>query len=250
MRLPAIAALPYTRRMNTQPPLEDINAIVSRFQAWTGAQTPVHTKNGVRELTYDEAIRTSRRHAGLQVPSADAKKPAPVSSPNAKPKKTGKSAGAKKKIAAPRHARRDSANIAVAPQPPAFRQVLAEKVSILPKDPSQELALAERRTTALSLRISSAEHALLKQRAAEANVSVSSYLRNCVLDVEGLRAQLARTLAEHSPVQHSNLRECLFSRPVYRLCGGYSRAHQQRWQFVSDQHPQFSCSPAGEQRLL
>jgi len=71
-----------------------------------------------------------------------------------------------------------------------MRQVLAEKVSILPASSSQELALADRRTTALSLRISFTEHALLKRRAAEENLSVSCYLRNCVFEVEELRAQV------------------------------------------------------------
>jgi hypothetical protein len=196
--------------MNTQPPIEDINAIVNRFQAWAGAQAPARAKDGVRELTYDEAIRSRRHRTSAEATLPAAEKPAPASPTNARRRKTEKPAKPKKKTAAPRHAthaqpkdvQHSSARArVVAPEPLAFRQVLAETVSILPAASSQKLALAERRTTALSLRISSEEHALLRRRATEANLSVSCYLRNCVFEVESLRAQLALTLAEQQPMQ-------------------------------------------------
>ena len=190
--------------MNTQPPVEDISAIVSRFQAWTGAQAPTRTKDGVRELSYDEAIRSTRVKANLNklAPEVDG----PVAA-NDRRRKTKKSASSKKRIAVSRHRKsiqpeEEKASSAVVrglvPEP-AFREVLAEKVSIIPAAISKEIAVIERRTTALSLRISSAEHALLKMRAEEANLSVSCYLRNCVLEVENLRAQLAQKIAEQQP---------------------------------------------------
>src|SRR5262249_40886792 len=113
----------------------------------------------------------------------------------------------KKRIAGPRHHQSTQHEEKKAPSAivrglvpePAFREVLAERVSIVPAAVPKEIAVIERRTTALSLRISSAEHALLKMRAAEANLSVSCYLRNCVLEVENLRAQLAQKIAEQKP---------------------------------------------------
>jgi hypothetical protein len=190
--------------MSTQPPIEDINAIVNRFQAWAGAQAPARSRDGVRELTYDEAIRSRRPRSSSEVPSPETKKSARDLSVNAKAGTTRTAAKPKKRVAAPRHVRDAPRPVqtkpAVAAATPAFRQVLAEKVAILPAAAPQELAI-ERRTTALSLRISLTEHELLKRRAAEANLSVSCYLRNCVFEVEDLRARLATAVAEPKLIQ-------------------------------------------------
>jgi hypothetical protein len=199
--------------MNTQPPIEDINAIVNRFQAWAGTQAPARAKDGVRELTYDEAIRSRRHSSRAEGPLPEIKKSAQTSPLNAKQTKVEKSTKTKKRIKNAHHAKRDQVEIArsaarpsaAIPETPVFSEVLAEKVPILPASSSQELALAERRTTALSLRISFAEHALLRKRAAEANLSVSCYLRNCVFEVEELRAKVnALQVANAAPrlVQH------------------------------------------------
>jgi hypothetical protein len=193
--------------MDTQPPLEDISAVVSRFQAWAGAQAPAHAKHGVRELTYEEAIRSSRRRTAPvratpkaktaePVPAAQMKRKTVVETPAvepARPKKQASSRRARKsarksKTLPPAKAKTQAVSL----QPPAvFRQMLAEQVAPRSIVSAQALAV-ERRTTALSLRLSSGEHSLLKARAAEANLSVSVYLRTCVFEVEELRAQLRR----------------------------------------------------------
>lgn len=200
------AATSYTRRMSTQPPIEDINAIVNRFHAWAGAQPSSSSKDGVRELTYDEAIRLSRRRIVAKAPVPETAKP--VAS-GAKHQRTGKSAKPRKRTTAPRHAKsaeaQGVAQTGLLAEPPTFRQVLAEKVSIEPVSSARGLQAVDRKTTALSLRISSAEQALLKKRAAEADLSVSSYLRKCVLEVEELRARLDHLLiAKEAPQQLSN----------------------------------------------
>jgi hypothetical protein len=197
--------------MTTQPPLEDIHAIANRFQAWAGAQPPIY-KDGVRELTYDEAIRSKKNHINSRKAASDPAKPTPVA--NARRKKTTKSQKLKRTATATRHSgfnrsrkSQETALTAVS-GPMTFRQVLAEKVSILP-------VAAEPRTTALSMRISSTEHALLRRRATDANISVSCYLRNCFLEVESLRAQLTRTIAEQEmasaqmPQRISALSSCM-----------------------------------------
>lgn len=195
--------------MNTQPPLEDINAVVSRFQAWAGAQqAPSRAKNGVRELTYEEAIQSNRSCAGSKKPSQEIE-PAPVPVVKTQYRDTGKKTTPKKRIAARRNARaihrKDVARpVEPAPaafvKPQSFQQVLVENVSILTAaPPPRDLTAIQRKTTAVSLRVSSAEHGLLKRRAAEANLSVSGYVRNCVLEVESLRVQLAGILSEQNP---------------------------------------------------
>ena len=207
--------------MSTQPPIEDIGAIVNRFQAWAGAQAPAVGKNGICELTYDEAIGARRsqssKAASSDVPSQVSKKSAQVPV-DANAGKTRKPAKAKKRTEVPRHrkeAKRPRETNPVAA--PIFRQVLAEKVSILPAITLREIA-TPRRTTALSLRISLAEHEQLKRRAAEANVSVSSYLRNCAFEVENLRAQLAAVKAEPKFIQPPLAR--IFS---FASCFGFVR---------------------------
>lgn len=48
----------------------------------------------------------------------------------------------------------------------------------------------------ITIRLSEAEGAQIRQRAAEAGLTVSAYLRSCTLEVENLRAQVKQTLAE------------------------------------------------------
>ena len=60
---------------------------------------------------------------------------------------------------------------------------------------SQQLALAQRQSI-VSIRLSSIESEQLRQRAAESGISVSAYMRSCVLEAEHLRAQVKQALAE------------------------------------------------------
>src|SRR5579859_5812213 len=57
------------------------------------------------------------------------------------------------------------------------------------------LALEQRRTI-VSVRLSSLESERLRLRAAESGISVSAYMRSCVLDADHLRAQVKRALEE------------------------------------------------------
>ena len=52
------------------------------------------------------------------------------------------------------------------------------------------------RTTIVTLRLSQAESAQLHQRAAEAGLTVSAYLRSCVFEAEALRTQVREALAQ------------------------------------------------------
>ena len=59
------------------------------------------------------------------------------------------------------------------------------------------------KTASITLRLSEPECAQVRQRAEEAGLTVSAYLRSCALEVESLRAQVKETLAQlrSSPAQ-------------------------------------------------
>lgn len=54
----------------------------------------------------------------------------------------------------------------------------------------------ESRTASVTIRLSKSECAMLHQRAAEAGISVSAYLRSCVLEADALRKQVKDALLE------------------------------------------------------
>jgi predicted DNA binding CopG/RHH family protein len=77
-----------------------------------------------------------------------------------------------------------------------------EQTSMDRKTEALQLALL-RRSTALeqrhavvSIRLNDTEFDRLRQRAAESGISVSAYMRSCVLDAEQLRTQVKQALAE------------------------------------------------------
>ncbi|HTJ30625.1 MAG TPA: hypothetical protein VL346_09000 [Acidobacteriaceae bacterium] len=52
------------------------------------------------------------------------------------------------------------------------------------------------RQSIVSIRLNAIESEQLRQRAAESGISVSAYMRSCVLEAEHLRAQVKHALAE------------------------------------------------------
>ncbi len=56
------------------------------------------------------------------------------------------------------------------------------------------------KSASITLRMSQAECAQLRERAAEAGLTVSAYLRSCAFEVESLRAQVKEALAQMRPV--------------------------------------------------
>jgi hypothetical protein len=59
------------------------------------------------------------------------------------------------------------------------------------------MALDEsRKAASITVRLSKAECAQLHERAAEAGLTVSAYLRSCTCEVEALRSQVKETLAQ------------------------------------------------------
>jgi hypothetical protein len=65
--------------------------------------------------------------------------------------------------------------------------------------PALQLAVTpdrDLRTASVTIRLNKAECARLHQRAAEAGLTLSAYLRSCTLEAEALRAQVKQALAE------------------------------------------------------
>jgi hypothetical protein len=61
------------------------------------------------------------------------------------------------------------------------------------------------KTSVITLRLSQAESAQLHERAAEACLTVSAYVRSCVFEAEDLRAQVKEALSQfRSPASHVN----------------------------------------------
>jgi hypothetical protein len=77
---------------------------------------------------------------------------------------------------------------------------------------------ADRKRASVTLRMSQAESARLQQRAAEAGLTVSAYLRFCAFEVESLRTQVKNALAgmrapQSAPASPSRLRWLRLFRP-------------------------------------
>lgn len=201
--------------MQTQP-VNDIEAVLGRFQAWAGVRNAVEAKTGIRELSEEEALRSNRyrwkgahHNATLKETDVDlggAAEPAPerVKAGDGKrdiAKKAIARKGAVKRVAATgsetrkgEPALRTASAAKKTKAAPEFRETLAEAVR-----PAEVLAVAQSvevsRQLGISVRLSPAERALIRTRAAEAGISASAYIRQCALEVEQLRAQVRQAIA-------------------------------------------------------
>lgn len=177
--------------MHTQP-AENIEAVLGRFQTWAGDQNTVRAKPGVRELTYDEALRSSRyRWPGASRPSSKKKQGPEVQASKVETRVETGAATQLRRKAQPRAkaATKDRAK-------PAFREVLEEAAKPAPiTAAAQAQPLELGRQVAISIRLAPAERALIKSRAAEAGITASAYIRQCALEVEQLRAQVRDAVA-------------------------------------------------------
>jgi hypothetical protein len=204
--------------MQTQP-VEDIEAVLGRFQAWAGSRNAVEAKPGIRELSYEEALESGRyRWRGADRASSKKKLGAepgvvPDAAPGAAVKREAQRAkrdsisdrdgkcSAKqvrtRRYSAKRAAGAKKISAAVVPskaeRKPSFREVMTEAVRPAEVVVAQPVELA--RQVAVSIRLAPAERALIKTRAAEAGISASAYIRQCALEVEQLRTQVQQAIA-------------------------------------------------------
>jgi hypothetical protein len=213
-----------------QQPSEDIDAVLSRFQSWSGSRKTSEPKDGVREISHEEALQASRYRWQAHVPPTrvtepDEKRdlekrdigpepgvipipsPAPPSLSRPAPAVSSSTSILDDNLLVPDtvafEAALSESHVPLAVRrksvtPPEFRSVLAE--TVLPD--VQQTALARTRAAtveperqlSMTLRVAASEQALIKIRAAEAGISASAYLRQCALEVEQLRAQVKLAL--------------------------------------------------------
>ena len=88
-------------------------------------------------------------------------------------------------------------------RPPGTREPYATQAAGPRPAPSSTAPMEPRRSASVTVRLSQDEDDRLRQRAAEAGMTVSAYLRSCAFEVETLRAQVKQTLAE---MRHSSRR--------------------------------------------
>ncbi len=79
---------------------------------------------------------------------------------------------------------------------PVTNAKLDQQADVESKAAARAAAELERRAASVTIRLSTTECARLRQRAAEAGLTVSAYLRSCVLEADALRAQVKQALAE------------------------------------------------------
>ena len=76
-------------------------------------------------------------------------------------------------------------------------------------------ASRELRTSSVTIRLSTAECAQLRQRATEAGITVSAYLRSCVLEADALRAQVKEALANFKAAAGTQSAAAPVRRPLF-----------------------------------
>lgn len=101
------------------------------------------------------------------------------------------------------------------------------------------------RTASITIRLSEAECAQLRQRAAESGLTVSAYLRSCTLEVESLRAQVKDALAQLRAPKPAATESGTYSHTDEE--GGFRKllARLQYWlrQLVPSRRPAFPLNP-------
>lgn len=65
-----------------------------------------------------------------------------------------------------------------------------------PPAPKPAIVTGDLKSASITIRMSDAECAQLKQRAAEAGMTISAYLRSCTFEAEALRGQVKQVLAQ------------------------------------------------------
>jgi hypothetical protein len=236
------------RGVRAQATTEDIEKVLGRFHAWTGSRTPKIAGDDVREISYEEALASTRYRWRGRDEMQPATNPPPTSQeeklqaepaavPAAPPEREEMTPSPAEKAAEPEFAATAPEIPPVAaPKSPAAR---AGKVTHGRQQFSSMLAQSagwggtslartrggEERQVSMSLRVAASEQLLIKMRAAEAGVSASAYLRQCALEVETLRAHVQfMATSVRNPVNElrdgsSRTNEGWFSRVRRRLWG-------------------------------
>jgi Mobilization protein NikA len=196
---------------------EDLDAVIGRFQAWTMTQpqTKPLVRDAVSEISYEQALRATARYRHAETPAQPTSQPSiqvteqvpyePVDTvelsnvgkatsvhkrQHGKPAR--KAVPAKKASAAATPSTTSNQTVKKTKHAnESFAQVLRQETGLA------RVGSSSLRSSALTVRLSQDESALIKARADEAQLSTSAYLRQCALEVETLRVQVRETLAKY-----------------------------------------------------
>ena len=176
---------------------EDFDAVLVRFQAWSGSRKSKDRNDGVRELSYDEALRSSRYRRG-RTPKSEAteniaQEPVAVTTIRAEGTDENPRCEISGDEAFPDEAFTDAPDTvslssavsetrAVVSEkkgstwPPVFGAILAEAITPAANHSGAlariwPAASKPERQVSMSLRVAASEQALIKARAAEAGIS-------------------------------------------------------------------------------
>jgi hypothetical protein len=188
--------------LTTAGTAEDLDDVLGRFHAWAKTHKTAHKSKeiagGVREISCEEALDASRRRwqshpSGPLVFTHNEKSETgraledDAIAPDTVILSTGTQTAADRLVGIEK------------PLPVSFGRIFTETIStdissgplalVWPTAPKAE------RQVSMSFRVPVSEQALIKARAAEADLSVSAYVRQCALEVEELRACVRHTLA-------------------------------------------------------
>lgn len=216
-------------------PVENIEAVLGRFQAWAGDRNATEPGLGIREISVDEALASGRyRWKGARpAPSkktdenpGESPEPAKVSAAQASTESQQKPQAAKaarsrqkakvrergRAVSEPRtitngrvaaESKNGGGGNHCAAKPPVARGSASAKPAfkdalaeaIRPVEVVVAQPAALTRQAAISIRLAPTERALIQTRAAEAGITASAYIRQCALEVEQLRAQVKAAVA-------------------------------------------------------
>jgi len=153
--------------------LAALTAPKPQLERETGSKWTDGLEDDVATLSYDRALRAHARY----MPVAESIPETPVPQPSSS--STAQRAGTPET----HH------------QPVAAAETTIEKELRAARERAQAIEQIRKRAS-VTLRMSRAERSQLLQRATEAGMTVSAYVRSCTLEVESLRAQVKQALAE------------------------------------------------------
>ena len=158
-------------------------------------------------LSYEQALRKHARYrpssnlidpeviTNLPEPALETSpRPTPVS-PQISARTTGVRKSKPAQASKVRHIKNRSSKDAQTESPRAAKGNARALGKVVNRRIQQDLCVVPR-TTAVSVRLNDAESVQLRSRAAESNMSVSAYMRSCVLEADHLRAQVKQALNE------------------------------------------------------
>ncbi len=122
------------------------------------------------------------------------------------------------------------------PPAPALANAAAPAGPASPVCARPSLPSEGRKAASITIRLSQAECAQLRDRAAAAGLSVSAYLRSCVFEVESLRAEVKQTVAQLRTAAETQSASCAVSVPHRTPASGQKTL---RSRLLSQVFPQF-----------